>query len=64
MGEGILYKEPVRLIIAIINWSGGAKMIKEHGSKLLKLFAAVQVTEANQTISISNIALGENEKLT
>ena len=29
-----------------------------------EIVAAVQVTEANQTISISNIALGENEKLT
>ena len=29
-----------------------------------EIVAAVQVTEANQTISVSNIALGENEKLT
>ena len=28
-----------------------------------EIVAAVQVTEANQTISISNIALGENENL-
>ena len=63
-GKESFYKEPVRLIIAIINWSGWRKNDQGAWIQAPEIVAAVQVTEANQTISISNIALGENEKLT
>ena len=64
MGEGILLQGAGTFDNSHYQLVGWCKNDQGAWIQAPEIVAAVQVTEANQTISISNIALGENEKLT
>ena len=64
MGEGILLQGAGTFDNSHYQLVGWRKNDQGAWIQAPEIVAAVQVTEANQTISISNIALGENEKLT
>ncbi|MFN6735595.1 VWA domain-containing protein [Enterococcus gallinarum] len=64
MGEGILLQGAGTFDNSHYQLVGWCKNEQGAWIQAPEIVAAVQVTEANQTISISNIALGENEKLT
>ncbi|RBT42594.1 hypothetical protein EB54_00912 [Enterococcus gallinarum] len=64
MGEGILLQGAGTFGNSHYQLVGWRKNDQGAWIQAPEIVAAVQVTEANQTISISNIALGENEKLT
>ena len=64
MGKGILLQGAGTFDNSHYQLVGWCKNDQGAWIQAPEIVAAVQVTEANQTISISNIALGENEKLT
>ncbi|QGR83586.1 VWA domain-containing protein [Enterococcus gallinarum] len=64
MGEGILLQGAGTFDNSHYQLVGWRKNDQGAWIQAPEIVAAVQVTEANQTISISNIALGENEQLT